>query len=72
MKTIYSILCGLALVTTTGCANLPKVVRELAKDPATAHISIRSIYATIEIDRTAPRTNTMPHVVKDGSISVGQ
>lgn len=72
VKTSALLLAFIVMAALTGCVGLSKTVRELAKDPATAHIAIRSIYVTIEIDRTAPRTNTMPHVVKDGSISVGQ
>lgn len=60
------------IVLMTGCVNTSKLVRELAKDPATVHLRITTIYGVIELDRTAPRTNSMPHTIKDGTISVGQ
>jgi hypothetical protein len=48
MKTI-SLLCLLLL---TGCANLSKVVKELAKDPNTVAISLTTVYGTLHIVRT--------------------
>lgn len=68
MKTILLLL----LLSLSGCVSPSKLVRELAKDPATVHLRITTIYGVIELDRTAPRTNTLPHAIKDGTISVGQ
>lgn len=68
MKTILLLLAPLCLA---GCVNLAKVIAVAAKDPATVHISVKSIYVTVEYDRTNPHTNAAPHVVKDGTIDVG-
>lgn len=69
---LIALSLALALaMALSGCANLPKLIREVAKDPATFHLSVRSIYVTLELDRANPRTNTPPHTLKDGVISVG-
>lgn len=56
----------------SGCMNTPKLIKALSADPATVHLRVTTIYGVIELDRTAPRTNSMPHTIKDGTISVGQ
>lgn len=68
MKTILLFL----LLSLSGCVNTSKLVRELAKDQSTVRLRITTIYGMIELDRTSPRTNTLPHTIKDGTISVGQ
>lgn len=71
MKTILILTAALALATT-GCVN-SSLIRALAKDPASAHMRITTIYGTVEVSRTNPGTNTAPHKVSaDGAISVGQ
>jgi hypothetical protein len=42
----------LTLVCLTGCSNLSKVVKELAKDPNTVAISLTTVYGTLHIVRT--------------------
>ena len=69
MKTFVMLLLT---VVASGCVSASKLARELAKDPATVHVSIRSIYVNIEIDRANPMTNSLPHSVKDGAIVVGK
>lgn len=59
----------------TGCAGrtTAQVVRALSADPASLHVRITSIYGTIEVARTAPRTNSMPHSIgADGTINAGK
>jgi len=66
------ILCALLALAASGCVN-SSLIRALAKDPATAHMRITTIYGTVEISRTSPTTNTAAHKVSaDGGISVGQ
>lgn len=60
------------VVLLSGCVNLSKTIKELSKDPATVHLRVTTVYGVIELDRTAPGTNTLPHQIKDGAISVGQ
>lgn len=45
----------------SGCINIPKTVAALAKDPSSAHISVKSIYVSIDVTRTNPGTNTQSH-----------
>lgn len=66
MKTLLLI----PLLCLAGCVNLSKVIREAAKDPASVHVSVKSIYVTLEYDRTNPKTNSAPHVLKDGVVEV--
>lgn len=47
----------------TGCINIPKTVAALAKDPSSAHISVKSIYVSIDYTRTNPGTNTPAHTM---------
>ena len=69
MKTILALTAALALAAT-GCVN-SSLIRALAKDPATAHMRITTIYGTVEISRTNPGTNTAPHAIKaDGAIEI--
>ncbi len=71
LRRLWFCLLPFALCLASGCVNLAKTVKELAKDPATTHLSVRSIYVTIEVERTNPLTNTLPHSIgKDGAITV--
>lgn len=69
MKKLIIVAAFAALAT--GCVNTTNLVKALSKDPATAHVRVNSIYFTIEVDRTNPNTNTLPHAVKDGVVIVG-
>lgn len=72
MKNMKLLLLIPLVALLSGCVNTSKLVKALSSDPATVHLTVRSIYFTIELDRTSPRTNTLPHTVKDGTITVGQ
>lgn len=64
-------LLAIALLLLPGCTSMSKVVEALGKDPATAHLRVTTIYGTIEVSRTNPQTNTIPHSVSDtGAITV--
>lgn len=61
-----------ALVILSGCSSMPKIVRELAKDPATTHLTVTTIYGTINLTRVNAGTNTVAHSINsDGSLKVG-
>jgi len=68
-----TLLALLIAVPTTGCfgPDVAKAMKALGNDPASVHLRVTSIYGVIEVTRTAPRTNSMPHTMKpDGTISV--
>jgi len=46
------LLAGLALALG-GCSGTAGVIRALAKDPATACITVTSVYGTVKVFRTA-------------------
>lgn len=61
-----------AIFLLSGCSSMPKIVRELAKDPSTAHLSVTTIYGTINVTRINANTNSVPHSINsDGSVKVG-
>ena len=67
------LLLVLSLFTTAGCMGpgISKALKELAKDPATVHLRVSSVYGVVEFSRTAPRTNSLPHTISpDGTITV--
>jgi hypothetical protein len=76
MKKILIIFAAAFLVVLlNGCVtagSLAKLVDSLAKDPATARIQVHSMSFSVIVDRTNPGTNTLPHSVKDGTITVGK
>lgn len=55
-----------------GCTSVPKVIKALAKDPATVRLRVVGSGINIELDRTAPNSNSPPHTVGNGTISVGE
>ena len=64
---------ALIAMLATGCAGRTagQVARALAKDPASVHVRITTIYGTIEVARTAPGTNSPAHAIgADGTITV--
>ena len=72
MKTLALVIALISLFVT-GCANVSSVVRAMAKDPATVHVRVTSVYGTVEVFRAAPTTNSMPHTINpDGTITVGK
>jgi len=60
------IIALLSLLLLTGCTNLSKVVKELAKDPNTVAISLTTVYGTMHFIRTG-HTNQQ---ITAGPISV--
>lgn len=52
----------------TGCGT-SKLVRELAKDPATVSMKIHTIYGSVDLIRTVPGTNSVS--IKDGNLEQG-
>lgn len=75
MKRKISILSLVSLVAlvfiVSGCSSTNKLVAALAKDPATLHLRITSIYGVIELTRTNPNSNTLAHAVSpEGSVTV--
>ena len=73
MKRQLAALAALAMVAAAvGCASQSKLVRELAKDPATVQLTITSLHGTIALTRVNPRTNSVAHSINaDGSVRVG-
>lgn len=69
MKNFLLSLIAIALLCQ-GCVSVPKVIRESAKDPATVRLVIRSGTATVELERTNPNLNTLPHSLSGGIITV--
>lgn len=59
------------LVSITGCVNMPKIAKELAKDDATVSIKVNTIYGTASFFRAMPRTNSLS-VSPDGTITQGK
>ena len=49
---IWAVLTCVALMVS-GCAGTAAVVRALAKDPATACVTVQTIYGTAKVFRTA-------------------
>lgn len=61
----------LVLPLIGGCVNTSKLVRALSKDPASVHLSVKSIYANVDLTRVNPVANTPAYaVLPDGTISV--
>ena len=70
MKTKILLLPFLLLPIFNGCVSTSKLTRELAKDPASAYISVQTIYGNIKIVRTNPSTNTSVSITGEGDIQV--
>jgi predicted small secreted protein len=67
------VLLLVAACLTMGCfgPDVAKAMKELAKDPASVHLRVSSVYGVIEFTRTAPLTNTLAHSISpDGTITV--
>lgn len=52
-------LCGCMM----GGGSMAKIVKELAKDPATVRLRFPTPYGVFELDRFVPTTNTPPAMV---------
>lgn len=75
MKTFLSLVLLLSL--TVSCAspskNIAALVKELAKDPATAYVRIPMPHGTLVFIRTNPGTNTVPHAINpEGLVTIGK
>jgi len=65
------IALSLLALPLCGCVNTAKLVDALKDDPATVHFSITTIYGRVDLTRTNPQTNTMPHTITpDGTVTV--
>jgi len=65
-------LLALGLLSGVGCASSSKLVRELAKDPATVQLTVTTLHGTVSLTRVNPRTNSVSHSINaDGSVRVG-
>jgi len=70
---IVGALLALGLLSGTGCVSGSKLVRELAKDPATVQLTVISLHGSVTLTRVNPRTNSAPHSINaDGSVRVGE
>ena len=70
MKKIISVCALLALC---GCSstNISKLASQLKDDPATVHLTVKSIYGTLEFTRINAGTNSLTHTLHpDGTITV--
>jgi hypothetical protein len=54
----YAVIAAVALLAS-GCVGPSGVIKALAKDPATACISVTTIYGTVKIFRTAIPNGTV-------------
>jgi hypothetical protein len=63
----------LAALSCAGCSttNVARIIEAMGKDPATVHVSIRSVYGVVEIYRVNAGTNSVAHSINaDGTITV--
>lgn len=66
------ILLALSLTLLCGCVSPAKLASALAKDPATAFISVQTIYGNVKVIRTNPQTNTAVKISGDGEVEVNR
>ncbi len=67
MKTTLALLAALLLLP--GCStqkNLTKLVKELAKDPASVNINLSTVYGTLRFERYIPGNTNVVVVVQPG------
>lgn len=53
-----------------GCANTAKIVKAVGESNASVRVRFTTLYGTLQVERTNPGTNSLPHSVKDGEITV--
>lgn len=71
LSVLFMCLLGLlCLAPLTGCTSMSKLAKELAKDPATVSIDVRSVYGTMTFRRSNASSNHSATVSADGSIVV--
>lgn len=72
MKTkLLLLVLPLLLTSCVSGGAIKGIMAQMAKDPASAHIKISSVYAVVEISRANPQTNTLSHTIApDGTITV--
>lgn len=61
MKMKLSLLSAV-LVLGLGCASEAKFVAAMAKDPATSHLRVTTMWGSLEYSRTVPGTNQIDRV----------
>jgi hypothetical protein len=54
-------ICAVALTLTSCAIDLPGVVREAAKDHASVHVEINTIYGRVVYDRSNPKPTPVAH-----------
>lgn len=59
-------LCGCVM----GGSGMSKIIKELAKDPATVRIRFPTPYGVFELDRYIPGSNSVPMVPVTGEFRV--
>lgn len=63
-------LLAVALALLSGCMGTSGLVRSLARDPASAYISVDTLYGKVKLVRANPGTNVTVTVSPDGAVSV--
>lgn len=56
-----------ALLATTGCVNLSKLVIALSKDPAALRLQLTTIHGTLNLSRAGANTNSVK-ITNEGEI----
>lgn len=72
-KSLSVFIVGILAFSCTGCfgPDVAKALTAMGKDPATVHLRVSSVYGVVELSRTNPQTNSLPHTVSpDGTITV--
>lgn len=72
MKTPVLLLLSVACLSS-GCmtGQTAKAIKALGNDPASFHVTVQSPWGRVDVSRTNPGTNTLPHIIgTDGSITV--
>lgn len=72
-KSLSVIGLGILAFSCTGCfgPDVAKAIKAMGQDPATVHLRVSSVYGVVELSRTNPQTNSLPHTVSpDGTITV--
>jgi len=56
-----------------GCSstNISRLASELAKDDATVIVNVGTVYGTMKVIRTNPRTNQTVTISPDGTVAIG-
>lgn len=61
---------AIILALASGCMGTSGLVRQLARDPASAYISVDTLYGKVKLVRANPGTNVTVTVSPEGAVSV--